>query len=133
MIYAGLIHNPIFYLIMLSGVYSAVSRTLGWGEAEGHDKRYYNIPRSHQIRILMGYITLISFLLYIMSYNNKYRQHPNRLKAKAAAGQSQSHEGNKWSNEYESPYGKDESFDFYNESNTAIEDAMKRLSDDKDK
>ena len=81
LIYNGVIHNPIFYLIMIAAGYSSISRLLGWDLEDGRSKNYYNIPRSSQFTILIGYILLIAFLLKAMSYNNLYRKHPKQLQA----------------------------------------------------
>lgn len=79
MIYADIIHNPIFYLIMLGGTYTTGMRVFGYEEKENKD--YYKIPRSEQTSILAGYVGLVMALLYAMKENNKKRKTPKQLQA----------------------------------------------------
>lgn len=79
LIYIDAIHNPIFYLIMLSGVYSTTMRFTEWDSSK-HKRDYYNIPRGKQLAILGAYMSLICGLLLAMKENNKYRKTPKQLR-----------------------------------------------------
>lgn len=79
LIYMDAIHNPIFYLIMLSGVYSTTMRFTEWDSSK-HRRDYYNIPRGKQLAILGAYMSLICGLILAMKENNKYRKTPKQLR-----------------------------------------------------
>jgi Zn-dependent protease len=76
MIYYGVVHNPIFYLIMLSGAYTTGTRFFG-----GHEepKSYYKISGSRQASLLAAYLGLIAALIMAMHENNKRRKTPRQL------------------------------------------------------
>ena len=78
LIYMDAIHNPIFYLIMLSGAYTTTMRITGWDDSKHRD--YYNIPRGKQLTILGAYLSLVCALLLAMKENNKYRKTPKQLR-----------------------------------------------------
>jgi len=80
MIYQGIVHNPIFYLIMMGGTYSTVSRFLGWDDNEHENKDYYKIGATDQASILVGYLSLIGALVYAMKENNTKRKSPKQIK-----------------------------------------------------
>jgi membrane-associated protease RseP (regulator of RpoE activity) len=80
MIYYNAITNPIFYLIMLGGTYSTVSRFMGWSNFEGQSKNYYNLPPRKQASLFAAYLALIAMLLAAMNENNKNRKSPKQLK-----------------------------------------------------
>lgn len=79
MIYLDAISNPIFYLVMLSGVYSTGMRFFGDNDKEKEE--YYNIPKSKQMLVLTSYLALIASLIMAMNENNKYRMTPKQLEA----------------------------------------------------
>jgi len=79
LIYMDAIHNPIFYLIMLSGLYSTTMRFTEWDSSK-HSRDYYNIPRGKQLAILGAYMSLICGLILAMKENNKYRKTPKQLR-----------------------------------------------------
>eukprot|EP00596_Hydrurales_sp_CCMP1899_P008739 CAMPEP_0119034218 /NCGR_PEP_ID=MMETSP1177-20130426/1231_1 /TAXON_ID=2985 /ORGANISM="Ochromonas sp, Strain CCMP1899" /LENGTH=350 /DNA_ID=CAMNT_0006991507 /DNA_START=222 /DNA_END=1274 /DNA_ORIENTATION=- len=78
LIYYNSIHNPIFYLIMLSGTYTTVSRIFGWDEEEG-SKDYYKIGTDKQGGLFGAYIALIASLVLAMKENDKHRKTPRQL------------------------------------------------------
>jgi hypothetical protein len=79
LIYSGVIYNPIFYLIMLGGTYSTVTRLLGYDD-DDRSKDYYRIGKEKQLTLLLSYIALVSSLLLAMRENNKHRKTPKQLK-----------------------------------------------------
>ena len=79
LIYLNVISHPLFYLVMLSGVYTTGMRLFGWDEKE--KEGYYDIPKSKQLLILSSYLTLIGSLIIAMNENNKYRLTPKQIKA----------------------------------------------------
>lgn len=79
LIYSGIIYNPIFYLIMMGGTYSTVSRLFGFEDDE-KSKDYYKIGKEKQLTLLLSYIALVSSLLLAMKENNKHRRTPQQLK-----------------------------------------------------
>jgi len=88
-VYYGMVHNPLFYMILLLGGYSAVSRFLGW-EDGFHSKEFYKTTPARQLKVVGDYIALIGTILFAMNYNNKYRLSPKQfqaLKAKSVDGQ----------------------------------------------
>lgn len=86
MIYEGLVHNPLFYLIMLSGTYTTASRIFGWSDEEQHNRNYYNIPGAQQGQILTGYVALIAAIIYAMRENDKLRKTPKQLQREKETG-----------------------------------------------
>ena len=77
MIYAGAIHNPIFYLVMFTGAYQTVTRLMGWDDQPNRD--YYKVSGKDQAKIVAGYVALIAALLAAMNENNKNRKTPKQL------------------------------------------------------
>jgi len=75
MIYNGMIHNPIFYLIMLSGAFTTYDRFLGSGTHES----YHRIPFGQKARIGAGYIGLIVALLVAMAWNQNHKKSLHQL------------------------------------------------------
>ena len=108
MIASGAIHNPIFYLIMLSGTYTTASRLFGW-EGAPHPS-YYKMHSSQKLQIGSAYLGLIAALILAMRENNKRRLTPKQLKKRE--DQQQSGEG-----EFKDPFayqddtGTDELYD----------------------
>lgn len=84
LIATGEVHNPLFYIIMLSGTYSTVSRIFGWDEND--NKNYYRIPRAQQGVILTAYVGLIAALILAMRENNKNRKTPKQLEREKQFG-----------------------------------------------
>jgi len=84
MVMEGVVHNPLFYLILLSGTWTTGSRlynqyrvgvadpTKPWG--------YYDIPFSDKAQITAYYFALIGSLIYAMQYNNRFKKSPQQLK-----------------------------------------------------
>eukprot|EP00428_Durinskia_dybowskii_P084986 CAMPEP_0170445426 /NCGR_PEP_ID=MMETSP0117_2-20130122/49058_1 /TAXON_ID=400756 /ORGANISM="Durinskia baltica, Strain CSIRO CS-38" /LENGTH=346 /DNA_ID=CAMNT_0010706307 /DNA_START=29 /DNA_END=1069 /DNA_ORIENTATION=+ len=86
LIYEGLVHNPLFYIIMLMGTYSTASRLFGWEERA--NKNYYKIPGSQQGVILVGYAGLIAALVVAMKENDKNRKTPKQLEREKEYGEN---------------------------------------------
>lgn len=84
LIYEGIIHNPLFYLILLSGTYTTGSRLYHhyrYGIIDP-DKpfNYYHIPNSSKkYKITFYYFALIATLIGCMSYNNIYKVSSDKL------------------------------------------------------
>lgn len=87
MIYNGIIHNPIFYLIMLSGIYSTGSRFYDrYKHGTFHNNAnpyYYHIPNHKKLLIATSYFGLIGTLVYAMYQNNKHKRSPKQLENSA--------------------------------------------------
>jgi len=84
LIFLGAMSNPIFYLVMLTGVYSTGSRLLSYHKLFGFEEEesvdFYNISRRSQAGISLGYVGLIAALLFAMNENDKYRKTPKQLR-----------------------------------------------------
>mmetsp|Transcript_4794 Transcript_4794/g.7252 ORF Transcript_4794/g.7252 Transcript_4794/m.7252 type:complete len:356 (+) Transcript_4794:59-1126(+) len=78
MIYHGMIQNPIFYFIMLTGTYSTGRKLLGYDDQK---PGYYQINFETKGKITAAYVGLIALLLYSMKENAKRRKTPRQLKA----------------------------------------------------
>lgn len=78
LIYADLIHNPLFYLILAGGAYSTTSRLLGW-DADSRPRGYYDISYEEQSSLFVLYAGLVAGALYALRENNKYRKTPKQL------------------------------------------------------
>eukprot|EP01034_Spumella_vulgaris_P026273 gene26273-32828_t len=103
MIFNGLVHNPIFYLIMLGGTYSSASRLMGWEEKPNKD--YYNIGMKDQSVIFGAYAALIASLVYAMQANNKNRKTPNQIKAEQQGYPSHDPYSTEWNHNGEARSG----------------------------
>lgn len=77
LIYYNAIHNPIFYLIMMGGTYTTVSRIFGWDEET--DEGYYKISPLKQGGLSLSYVALIASLILAMKENDKHRKTPRQL------------------------------------------------------
>lgn len=77
MAYQGMIHNPIFFLIMLSGAFSTYDRFFGTGT----HPTYYLIPPGQKFILSGAYVALIVFLLAAMAWNQQYRKSLRQLRA----------------------------------------------------
>jgi Zn-dependent protease len=80
-IYHGLIHNPIFYLIMMAGGYSTWQR---FRNTDGVPPSYYRIGPQKRAAIAGGYVGLIALLFMAMAWNRRRLKSVARLKAEAA-------------------------------------------------
>lgn len=84
LIYLGATSSPIFYLVMITGIYSTGSRLLSYHRLFGFEEEqsldFYKISRRSQAGISLGYVGLISALLFAMNENNKYRKTPKELR-----------------------------------------------------
>lgn len=78
--YYGMVHNPLFYMILLLGGFSIVSRFLGWDDGF-HSKDFYKTTTARQFQVAGAYIALIATILFAMSFNNQYRLSPKQLQA----------------------------------------------------
>ena len=83
MAYAGMIGNPIFYLILLAGAYDTTSRAMGWSE---RPRGYYQIGAARQGVLLAGLAVLIATLLMGMKMNDRKRKTPRQLEREQRYG-----------------------------------------------
>jgi Zn-dependent protease len=74
--YQGLIHNPIFYLILLSGAYDTFQR---FYDPHHLPPNYYRITNAQRAVLAGGYFGLIITLVAAMDANQKYRKPPEVL------------------------------------------------------
>ena len=76
--YYGVIVNPIFYLVLLSGAFSTGSRFFNWGDEEQQqkDREYYKIDFIDQAKLSAAMVALIGALLYGMKKNKEYTKPP---------------------------------------------------------
>jgi len=77
MIYNGLINNPIFYLVMLSGVFSTWSRFFGTAELPAS---YYRMGNGQRAFWTFSYFGLIALLTVAMQINNKHKKSIRQLR-----------------------------------------------------
>ncbi|GBG25427.1 Hypothetical Protein FCC1311_016452 [Hondaea fermentalgiana] len=77
MIYQGMVGNPIFYLVMLSGAFSTYDRFFG----SGTHPTYHFIPPGQKFVLSAAYVALIVALLAAMAYNQKHRKSLAQLRA----------------------------------------------------
>ena len=75
--YTGVIQNPIFYLILLSGGYQTFQRFYNPGAMPPN---YYAITGTQRATLGLGYIGLISGLALAMDMNGRYKKSPEVLK-----------------------------------------------------
>lgn len=83
MIYYNVVHNPIFYLIMMAGTYSTTSRFMGWDEEATED--YYRIKPEDQGILFGSYLALIASLIGAMQLNDRFRKTPKQLQREKEA------------------------------------------------
>ena len=74
--YTGAIHNPIFYLILLSGGYQTFQRFYNPGAMPPN---YYAITPIQRAALGLGYIGLVSSLALAMDLNGRYKKSPDVL------------------------------------------------------
>ena len=74
--YTGAIHNPIFYLILLSGGYQTFQRFYNPGAMPPN---YYAITPIQRAALGLGYIGLVSSLALAMDLNGRYKKSPEVL------------------------------------------------------
>mmetsp|Transcript_25520 Transcript_25520/g.58869 ORF Transcript_25520/g.58869 Transcript_25520/m.58869 type:complete len:142 (+) Transcript_25520:1-426(+) len=100
----GLIHNPIFYIILLAGGWTTYQRFFGVDELP---PSYYAIPPAQRITITLMYLGLIAALLVAMQVNNLRRKSPKQLETELQLPRSQL---SKWGDEFveDDPWAPDE-------------------------
>lgn len=80
MAYEGMIHNPIFYLILLGGGYETFMR---FYDPLGHaPPNYYHITSAQRMAITGGYFGLVGALFAAMAWNRQYMLTPEQLQRK---------------------------------------------------
>jgi len=80
MAYEGMIHNPIFYLILLGGGYETFMR---FYDPLGHaPPNYYRITSAQRMAITGGYFGLVGALFAAMAWNQQYMLTPEQLRRK---------------------------------------------------
>ena len=78
MAYQGMIHNPIFYLILLGGGYETFMR---FYDPMGHaPPNYYRITNGQRVAITGGYFGLVGALFAAMAWNRQYMMTPEQLR-----------------------------------------------------
>ena len=80
MAYNGMIHNPIFYLILLGGGYETIMRFYDPNHAPPN---YYRITNGQRAAITGGYFGLVGALFGAMAWNRQYMMTPEQLQRKA--------------------------------------------------
>mmetsp|Transcript_22517 Transcript_22517/g.48946 ORF Transcript_22517/g.48946 Transcript_22517/m.48946 type:complete len:347 (-) Transcript_22517:269-1309(-) len=75
--YTGAIHNPIFYLIVLSGGYQTFQRFYNPGSMPPN---YYAITPMQRTAIGLGYVGLVGGLALAMDINGRYKKSPEVLR-----------------------------------------------------
>jgi hypothetical protein len=86
-VYSGLVHNPLFFIILLSGTWTTGSRLYShyrYGKMDT-DKPYgyYDIPSAQRLKISAYYFGLIALLVFAMYQNNKFKKSPRQLKGES--------------------------------------------------
>lgn len=81
--FQGVIHNPIFYLILLGGAYTSAARLFKWSDLPEY---YYDIPRSKQASIGGAYVALVVTFMMLMRQNNKKRKSAQQLEHEQVYG-----------------------------------------------
>jgi Zn-dependent protease len=76
MAYAGIIQNPIFYLIVAGGAWSQGRKLLGYEEMP---PGFYNIPFGQKAGITIGYVGLIGSLFALQEMNSRKKKSPKEL------------------------------------------------------
>lgn len=77
LIYADLIHNPIFYLVMAGGAWSTFQR---FYDPAGHRPLgYYKLSNGRRVGLTAGYFGLIGTLVGAMGINAKFKKPPEVL------------------------------------------------------
>ena len=79
MAYQGIIHNPIFYLILLGGGYETFMRFYDPLHAPPN---YYRITNGQRAAITAGYFGLVASLFVAMAWNSQYKLSPQQLQQK---------------------------------------------------
>jgi Zn-dependent protease len=68
LIYFDMVHNPIFYLVMLSGAWSTFSR---FYYPEKTPINYFKINQMQKLLVTTGYFALVGFLISVMAFNGE--------------------------------------------------------------
>ena len=76
LLYTGAIGNPIFYLIMASGTYSAGRRLLGY---DPNPPGFYRVPLHKKLGMSAAYAALIGALIAGSAVNNVNKRSPRQL------------------------------------------------------
>lgn len=77
MAYNGVVHNPIFYLILLAGGYDTFQR---FYNPQAHTPpNYYKITTVQRAAITAGYFGMIAALIAAMAANHRYQKPPEVL------------------------------------------------------
>jgi Zn-dependent protease len=87
--YMGMIHNPVFYLILLVGGYDTFQRLYN-PTAHMPTPTYYKITPSQRMAIGLGYIALVGSLALAMDINERYKKSPALLQRERAEGMEKS-------------------------------------------
>jgi len=77
LIYSGIIANPIFYLVMISGCYNTFMR---FYKPQDYPYYYSNTSQFQKGTLTAGYFGLIGSLVAAMAINEKYKRSPEQLR-----------------------------------------------------
>ncbi len=86
--YTQVISNPIFYLILLGGTYTTVSRAMGWSGDEEAARAYRRMDGKDQAKFLVYYMATIAALLAAMQENNRKRKSPKEIQMESPSPHS---------------------------------------------
>ena len=78
LIYAGVITNPLFYLIMMGGGWTTFQRFYRPGE--GLPANYYKITPAQRAAIAAGYFGLVAALIAAMGANAEFKKPPEQIR-----------------------------------------------------
>lgn len=78
--YTGVVSNPIFYLILLSGTWSTGQRLYERYQYQYGTPYYYRLSAGQKTEIAALYLGLIGALLYAMKKNNERKKTPLQLR-----------------------------------------------------
>ncbi|KAJ1460904.1 hypothetical protein M885DRAFT_612082 [Pelagophyceae sp. CCMP2097] len=81
--YAGIVSNPIFYLILLGGAFQVGSRLFGFSEVPPEYKR---LAGGRMFGIAAAYAAIVAALIIMMGMNNVGRKSARRIKAEQSGG-----------------------------------------------
>ena len=76
--YTGVVQNPVFYLLLLSGAYQSFQRLYG-GPGSAMPPGYYAITPARRLGLGIGYATLVGGLALAMDANGRSKKSPEAL------------------------------------------------------
>lgn len=82
--YEGLVSNPLFYLVLISGAYTTYGRFFGAG-SDVHPSYYKILPRERAVWV-SAYFGLIFALFIAMQLNKKYMKSVRQIRQESTGG-----------------------------------------------